>query len=161
MNQLSTIVSKINLLPDIARSRALSLFFGRTVKFVGTAGAKVQTLNNKRCVVMLRNRKPIQNHIGSVHAVANALIAETATGFVVGMNVPDSAIPVIKTIKLDYVKRSVGDMRAEAWLTDEQVEAIQTQEKGEVTVAVSITDAEDKEPVIAEMVWAWTPKRRS
>ncbi len=161
MNQLSTIVSKINLLPDIARSRALTLFFGRTVKFVGTAGAKVNTLNNKRCVVTLKNRKPIQNHIGSVHAVANALIAETATGFVVGMNVPDSAVPVIKSIKLDYVKRSVGDMRAEAWLTDEQVEAIRTQEKGEVSVAVSLTDAEDKEPVIAEMVWAWTPKRRS
>ena len=161
MNQLSTIVSKINLLPDIARSRALTLFFGRTVKFVGTAGAKVETLTNKRCVVTLKNRKPIQNHIGSVHAVANALIAETATGFVVGMNVPDSAVPVIKTIKLDYVKRSAGDMRAEAWLTDEQVEVIRTQEKGEVTVAVSITDAEDKEPVIAEMVWAWTPKRRN
>ncbi len=160
MNQLNKIVSKINLLPEVARSRVLTAFFGKTVKFVGTAGAKVEELSDNRCVVTLKNRKRIQNHIGSVHAVANALIAETATGFVVGMNVPDSAVPVIKTMKLDYVKRSAGDMKAEAQLTADQINAIQTQEKGEITVAVTITDAEGKEPVVAEMVWAWTPKRR-
>ncbi|OZG75117.1 DUF4442 domain-containing protein [Hahella sp. CCB-MM4] len=160
MNQLNKIVSKINLLPEVARSRALTLFFGKTVKFVGTAGAKVEELSDSRCVVTLKNRKRIQNHIGSVHAVANALIAETATGFIVGMNVPDSSVPVIKTMKLDYVKRTAGDMRAEACLTDEQINAIQTQEKGEVAVPVTITDAEGKEPVVAEMIWAWTPKRR-
>ncbi|WP_020405245.1 DUF4442 domain-containing protein [Hahella ganghwensis] len=160
MNQLNRIVSKINLLPRFARSRALTTFFGKTVKFVGTANATVEELSDQRCVVTLKNRKRVQNHIGSVHAVANALIAETATGFVVGMNIPDSSVPVIKTMKLDYVKRSTGDMRAEARLTEEQVEAIRTQEKGEITVAVSITDAENKEPVLAEMVWAWTPNRR-
>lgn len=160
MNQLRTIVTSINRLPGIVRSRALSLFFGRTVKFVGTAGLEVEELTRHRCVVRLPNRKRTQNHIGSVHAVANALIAETATGFVVGMNVPDSAVPVIKTMKLDYVKRSSGDMKAEAVLTDDQIELIETTEKGEVSVAVTLTDGEGKEPVIAEMIWAWTPKRR-
>lgn len=160
MNQLEKIVSKLNLLPERIRPSALSAFFGRTVKFAGTAGTRVEMLTPTRCIVTLKNRKAVQNHIGSVHAIANALIAESATGYLVGMNVPDAAVPVIKTIKLDYVKRSKGNMRAEAWLTDEQVQQIKTQEKGEVTVAVKLTDAEAKEPVLAEMVWAWTPKKR-
>ncbi|WP_431687774.1 DUF4442 domain-containing protein [Hahella sp. NBU794] len=160
MNKLMSIVRKINLLPEIARSRALSLFFGKTVKYAGTTGIVVEELTQRRCVITLKNRRAVRNHIGSVHAVANALIAESATGFLVGMNVQDHAVPVIKTMKLDYVKRAKGDMRAEAHLTEEQVHAIQTLEKGEVTVAVAITDSEDKEPVMAEMIWAWTPKRR-
>ena len=35
----------------------------------------------------------VQNHIKGVHACAMALLAESATGAVFGMNVPDSAIP--------------------------------------------------------------------
>ena len=160
MNRLEKIVSRINQLPKQVRPTALTAFFGRTVKFTGTSGVRVESLSRDRCIITLRNRKAVQNHIGSIHAIANALIAETATGYLVGMNVPDAAVPVIKTIKLDYVKRAKGDMRAEAWLTLEQIEQIAAQEKGEVTVAVKITDAANQEPVLAEMVWAWTPKKR-
>ena len=35
-----------------------------------------------------------------------ALMAETATGFVVGMAVPDDRIPVIKSMKVEYLKRT-------------------------------------------------------
>ena len=76
------------------------------------------------------------------------------------MNIPDSAVPVIKTIKADYVKRAKGDMKAVASLTTAQKTAMQTQEKGEEVVKVTVTDAEGKEPILMEMIWAWTPKRR-
>ena len=42
----------------------------------------------------------------------------------------------------------------------EQVEAIRTLEKGEVTVPVTITDSSGSEPIRAEMVWAWVPRER-
>jgi uncharacterized protein (TIGR00369 family) len=130
------------------------------VKFTGTAGCTVEELSERRCVVSLRNRKAVRNHIGSVHAVASVLIAESATGYLVGMNVPDSSVPVIKAIKVDYVKRAKGDMKAVAELTDEQIRMMQTEEKGETAVKVCITDGEGKEPLLAEMIWAWTPKNR-
>ncbi|MCP5163205.1 MAG: DUF4442 domain-containing protein [Hahellaceae bacterium] len=159
-NKLYSIVSKINLLPEFLRSRALSTFFGNVVKFAGTSNVVVEELTNQRAVISIKNKKAVQNHIGSVHAVANILIAESATGYLVGMNVPDSCVPVIKTIKADYVKRAKGDMRAVAVLTDAQVAQMRTEEKGETSVKVEITDAEGKEPVVMEMIWAWTPKRR-
>jgi len=159
-NKMNKIVSQVNALPDFLRVKALTTFFGKMVKFTGTAGIKIEELSNKRAVISLKNKKSVQNHIGSVHAVAGILIAESATGYLVGMNVPDTAVPVIKTIKADYVKRAKGNMKAEARLSDEQISMMQTQEKGETTVPVLVTDAEGKEPILMEMVWAWTPKRR-
>ena len=157
---MNGIVSKINSLPDFVRVKALSTFFGNFVKFTGTAGIKIEELTDKKSVITLKNKKSVQNHIGSVHAVASILIAESATGYLIGMNVPDSSVPVIKTIKADYVKRAKGDMKAVASLTDKQIEQIRTQEKGETVVKVTVTDAEGKEPILMEMIWAWTPKKR-
>ena len=41
----------------------------------------------------IAHRRKVQNHIGGVHATATALLAETATGMVVGMNLPDEKLP--------------------------------------------------------------------
>lgn len=142
------------------RVKALSTLFGTTVKFTGTTGIKVEELTNSHSIVTLKNKKSVQNHIGSVHAVASVLIAESATGYLIGMNISDECVPVIKTIKADYVKRAKGDMRAEASLTKEQIKDIQSSTKGETVVKVKVTDAENKEPILMEMVWAWTPKKR-
>ena len=89
-----------------------------------------------------------------------ALVAETASGMVVGMNVPDDKIPVIKTLKIDYHKRCTGDLTATATLTDAQIENILTTDKGDVDVNVTCVDSDSKEPIQAQMIWAWTPKRR-
>jgi len=159
-NRLAAIVGRINGFPAALRPAALTFFFRRAIRFTGTAGCDVLELSERRSVVVLRNRRRVQNHIGSVHAVATILIAESATGYLVGMNVPDTSVPVIKSIRADYVKRAAGDMRAVAELTEAQVHAMRTEEKGETAVKVTITDGAGNEPVVAELVWAWTPKRR-
>lgn len=159
-NKLNTIVSNVYKLPEFLRTKALSTLFGKTVKYTGTTGIKVEELTTNRSVVTLTNKKSVQNHIGSVHAVASILIAESATGYLIGMNISDDCVPVIKTIKADYVKRAKGNMRAEASLTDEQIKLITSSNKGETTVPVRVTDADGKEPILMEMVWAWTPKKR-
>jgi len=61
---------------------------------------------------------------------------------------------------LDYVKRATGDLTAVASLTPEQIQQIHQQEKGEVTIEVRITDQLNVEPVVAQFVWAWVPKKR-
>ncbi len=159
-NKMNKIVSQVNGLPEFLRVKALTAFFGKMVKFTGTAGIKIEELTERSAVVSVKNKKSVQNHIGSVHAVAGILIAESATGYLVGMNVPDTSVPVIKTIKADYVKRAKGNMKAVARLSDEQIAEMQNQEKGETIVPVLVTDGDGKEPILMEMVWAWTPKRR-
>ncbi len=159
-NRLHRIVSNINRLPGFARSRALTAFFGRMVPYTGTTGIRIEELTEERCVITLANRRRVQNHIGSVHAVASLLMAESATGFLIGLQVPDDRVPVIKTVRGDYVKRAKGDMQVTAELTGDQIRQIRETEKGETSVAVTLRDGEGKEPVLIEMLWAWTPKRR-
>lgn len=103
---------------------------------------------------------PVQNHIKGVHAAAMALAAESATGIVFAMSVPDTHVPVIKSMHVDYVRRARGSLRAEASLPSEAVERIRGEEKGHVTVPVRVTDEAGEEPVKCEMVWAWVPKVR-
>lgn len=159
-NRLARAVEKLARLPAPLRARARSFVLGRAVPFVGTAGLHVEEMTDRRVVVSLRNRRRVRNHIGTVHAAAIALLAETASGFVVGMNVPDDRVPVIKTLRVDFLKRVKGAMRAVAELTDAQREVILREEKGETQVTVTVTDGEGKAPVQCTMIWAWTPKRR-
>jgi len=159
-NRMTRTIDSIKRFAGPFQAQALTLALGRTVRFVGTAGLTVEELTPERAVVSVKNRKKVQNHIGSVHACAMALIAETATGFVVGMNVPDAAVPVIKTMKIDYVKRATGGLRAMATLTGDQRQAIVTEPRGDVLVECVVTDEAGVEPIQCEMTWAWTPKRR-
>ncbi len=160
-NRLSRTVEKLDKLPAPCRRAARSLAFGRAVPFVGTAGLSIDEMTAERLVVSTPNRRRVQNHINGVHAAAMALLAETATGLLVGLNVPDEAIPLIKSMRVDYKKRAQGSMTATATLTPEQIARIRSEPKGDVTVAVSVTDDSGNEPIQCEMVWAWIPKKRS
>ena len=159
-NPLRKFVLKVNQYPKWLSSRLLTWMFRFKVKLTGTVGIEVVETDLQRVVFRQKNRKKVQNHIGSVHAAGMALLAESATGFIVGTNLPSDKLPLIKTMKLDYVKRATGDMRAEAWLTNEQIQQLTSEEKGEVTVSVKVTDANGIEPVICEMIWAWIPKNK-
>ena len=159
-NQIQKLVNATQWLPANLRAKAISKIFGSVVPLVGTAGLIYEELTPERVVVSIRNRRKVQNHIKGVHAAGMALLAETATGFCVGMNVPDDKLPLIKTLKVSYLKRAQGDMKAVAQLRPEQIQQILTQDKGEVTVPVSITDESGQEPIQCEMVWAWVPKKR-
>lgn len=159
-NNMNRVVSKFAFLPPALRSTVISKIFGRVVPLVGTAGLRYEELTPERVVVSLRNRRPVQNHIKGIHAAGMALLAETATGFAVGMNLPDDKLPLIKSLKVDYLKRTQGDMRAVATLTKEQIELIRTTPKGEVLVPVLVTDESGEEPIRCEMLWAWVSKKK-
>jgi acyl-coenzyme A thioesterase PaaI-like protein len=159
-NRLSRSLALLERLPAPLRTRARSLALGTVVPMVGTAGLAVEHLDAGRAVISVANRRRVRNHIGGVHAAAMALLAETATGFVVGMNVPDDRVPVIKTLRVEFRRRARGALRAEATLSEEQRRLILETEKGETRVPVRVTDADGNEPIECEMTWAWTPRRR-
>jgi len=160
LEMLQKIVKTINKTPQPLRKRALSLALGQVVPYVGTSGLVIEEMNAERVIVVARNQRAIRNHIGQVHAAAMALAAETASGFVVAMNMPRAALPLITTLKVDYRKRTRGDIRAVAVLSPEQREAIRSTERGSVDVTIRATDASGEEPIECQAVWAWIPRTR-
>ena len=157
-NRLSKLVKATSKLPKGIRSTLWSKAFGRVVPMVGSANIRYLEVSHAKVVVKIENHRAMQNHIGQVHACAMALIAETATGFVTGMNVPDSCIVLIKSLKIDFKRPTQGAMTATATLTDDQQKLMQSTEKGETLVAVKVTDESGEEPIQCEMLWAWVSK---
>ena len=157
-NRLSKLVKATSKFPKGMRSTLWSKAFGRVVPMVGSAKIRYLEVTPSKVVVKIENHKAMQNHIGQVHACAMALIAETATGFVTGMNVPDSSIVLIKSLHVDFKRPSKGAMTAVATLTNEQQKLMQETEKGETLVNVIVTDESGEEPIQCEMLWAWIAK---
>lgn len=157
--RLARAIARVERLPAPLRTWARSFAVGRVIPFVGTAGLRIERLDHERCVILLPNRRKVQNHIGGVHATATALLAETATGMVVGMHLPDARLPLLKSMGVRYLKRAEGAVRAEAWLPPADAARMLSDEKGDVVVPVTVTDAADTVTVECEMCWAWVTKQ--
>lgn len=159
-NRMMKVVNATTKLPDNVRTFVLSKAFGNIVPMVGTAKIRYEHVAQDKVVVSIKNQRPMQNHIKGLHAAAMALLAETATGFVVGLNVPDNRIMLIKSLHVDYKRIAKGNMSATATLSDEQIRYIADNEKGELIVPISVVDESGESPIQCTMNWAWIPKKK-
>ncbi len=159
-NKLQRAINQTKGFPSFMRPWMVDKAIGRTVKLVGTCKVHFEEMTSERLVVTLKNRKRVQNHLGQIHAAAMILLAETATGLLVGMNIPDDRIPLIKDLNTRFLRRTEGDMKAVATLSHEQIDLIHDTEKGETLVSVSVTDATGEEVIACEALWAWIPKKK-
>ncbi|HCT74541.1 MULTISPECIES: DUF4442 domain-containing protein [Psychrobacter] len=161
-NQFTKLLSVTKYLPASARSGILSKAFGKVVPYVGTTGVYYETVEPNQVVVSLNNTKAVQNHIGSIHAVAITLLAETATGFILGLNLPSDRVLLIKSYAVNFYRPiKKGQIAAVASLSDEQRLDILNTPKGEMVIPCVIHDREsdsDRDPIVVEMTWAWIPK---
>ena len=160
VNRLGRMVRMCRKLPRAWQAPAITQLFNGAVRFAGTAGIRIVAAEYHRAEMHLANRRKVRNHIGGVHAAATALLGESVTGLVFGLNVPDDRLPLLKSMDVNYLRRANGGLRAVAELTDEQITRIRTEERGEIEVAVRITDEAGEEPVAARYLWAWVPKKR-
>ena len=160
MNRLQRTLAKLDGLPAPLRAAARNFALRRAVPFTGTAALDFVALTPERSEIRVANRRRVQNHIAGVHAAAMALVAETATGMVVGMNVRDDCLPLCKSLHVDFRKRATGGLVARAQLTEAQRATMARETKGEVRVAVTVTDEAGLEPIECEFVWAWVPKEK-
>ncbi|MDQ7050504.1 MAG: DUF4442 domain-containing protein [Enterobacterales bacterium] len=158
-NQLSQIVKKLDRKPAWLRYRILSYVLGKTIHFVGTAGVKCLYLSHQKAIFKLPAKRRVKNHIGTIHAAASALVAETASGLALAMHLPDTKMPLLKSMQIQYIKRSTGWLTAEASLTQQQIESLHRDPKGSFIVTCEVLDEISETPILCQMEWAWTEKR--
>ena len=156
-NRLVRSLKQLDAVPAFARGWARNLVLRRAVPFTGTAGLDFALMTPQCVEIAIANERRVQNHIKGVHAAAMTLLVETATGMVVGMNVRDDCLPLVKELKVVFKKRAQGALRAVATLSDEQRALMQQADKGEVTVAVKVNYESGAEPIECEFIWAWIP----
>ena len=158
-NRLNRAIAKINKAPKPLQHWLRNKSIGKAVPMIGTAGIKFEKMTCEEVILNLPNRKKVQNHIQQIHAAASVLLAESASGMIVGMNIPDDKLPLMKSLSSKFIKRSQGAQRAVATLTTQQIEYVRSTEKGDVNVSVQLLDSTGKEVVVTEMIWAWLSKK--
>ncbi|MGN6521281.1 MAG: hotdog fold domain-containing protein [Dokdonella sp.] len=111
-------------------SQALSLFrrhgrsaFGRWLvsraicwraPYFASIAPTIHVLEPGRCVVRIRDRRRVHNHIGTVHAIALCNMAELAGGLATDATIPDSMRWIPKGMTVRYLKKAKGAMTATA-----------------------------------------------
>lgn len=88
-----------------------------------------------------------------------ALLAESAPGFLVAMNLPEHKLLLLSSLKVDYCQRVVGRLTALVSLTAEQVAGMAQHDKGEAWVALTVTEQTGSAPIECAMRWAWISKK--
>jgi acyl-coenzyme A thioesterase PaaI-like protein len=112
-------------------------------------------LRPERCVVRMRKRRAVLNHIGSVHAIAMCNMAELAAGTLTEVTIPPTHRWIPKGMTVQYLKRATTRLTAIA--TPASVPDWSTATDYPVTVVVQDRNAE---PVFqAVITMRVSPKR--
>lgn len=93
--------------------RLFGWILGRTVPYSGSVRPRFHVVEPGHAVVSIRERRPLRNHFGSVHAIALANIGELASGLAMTLALPADARGIPVRIEIDYVKKARGRITAE------------------------------------------------
>jgi len=160
-NPFADIAARFANHPPRLRRPLVTEAVGRVIPFVDTAGCSVETYTPTRVAVRLGNRTAVQNHLGGLHAAALALLAETASGLVVALNVPPASAPLLRTMDVSFERFARHAVQADATLSDEEADRIQSRPIGRIDVEVTLTAPEDDEQLVSSTLeWAWLPEER-
>ena len=160
-NPFRRIAARYADVPSPLRRPLVTRAVGEVIPFVRTAGCFLEAYTPGEVTVRLDNREDVQNHLGGLHAAALALLAETATGLVVALNVPDGSSPLLRTMDLSFDRFAQDVAQATATLTTEEQDTIRGRPIGQlgVDVRLAVPDAED--PLVeGQLKWAWLPEDR-
>ena len=89
-----------------------SRLLGLTVPYTGTLGARIQTLQPGRCIILLPDKRKVRNHLHSIHAIALCNLGEMVTGLALMNSLPDKTRGILTGLSINYLKKARGLLTA-------------------------------------------------
>lgn len=126
-----------------------SYLVGRLAPYTGTISARVESLSPGHGLVSLKDRKPIRNHLNSIHAIALVNLGELTTGLALMNSLPEGMRGILVHIEMSYHKKARGTLVAECFCNVPAQASIEYEEK----VTADIRDREGD--VVATAVATW------
>ncbi|WNH52130.1 hotdog fold domain-containing protein [Stenotrophomonas oahuensis] len=108
------------------------------------------------CVVPVRKRRAVLNHIGTVHAIAMCNAAELAGGVMTEVSIPASVRWIPRGMTVEYLKKATTSVTATARPMNPSFDWAVA---GEYLVEVSVTDA-GGEAVFKAVISMWVSPRK-
>lgn len=86
----------------------------RRAPYFASIAPRIELLEPGRCIVQIRDRRAVRNHIGTVHAIALCNMAELAGGLATDATIPDAMRWIPKGMSVRYLAKARGTMTATA-----------------------------------------------
>jgi acyl-coenzyme A thioesterase PaaI-like protein len=135
--------------------RVFSIAYAAKAPYFLSIRPRVVEMRPGYAELTLKKRWRVQNHIGTVHAIALCNLAEATMGLVAEATVPPDARWIPKAMSVRYLAKAETDMRATS-----QIDPIgEVTEPRDVEVPVSVTDTDGNEVFDAVITIRVSPKR--
>jgi acyl-coenzyme A thioesterase PaaI-like protein len=132
-------------------------FFSKAVcwkaPYFGSIQPLFEVMEPGRAVVSMRKRRAVQNHIGTVHAIAMCNLAEIAGGTMMEASLPKTMRWLPKGMTVRYLKKATTSIRCEAISSE-----IGHSEARDIIVRATIRDAHDVVVCEADITMYVSPK---
>ncbi len=151
--------SVLALYRRITRLPAGRWLFARAVcwraPYFASIAPRVDDLVPGRCEATIRHRRKVTNHLGTVHAIALCNLAELTAGLVTDATIPASMRWIPKGMRVEYLKKAVGTMRAVA---TPDIPAIEAGQGYDLPVTVVVSDPQGDAVFRAHVAMWVSPK---
>lgn len=87
------------------------------IPYTGSVSPRVEVLEPGHAVVSIRQRRRLEQHLGSIHAIALANVAEFASGAAMTTALPPGYRGIVTRFQIDYFRKARGVVTAEARTT--------------------------------------------
>jgi uncharacterized protein (TIGR00369 family) len=97
--------------------------------------------------VCIKNRKEIQNHLGSIHAAAMCNVAELAGGMLTEISLPEGKRWIPSAMNVQYLAKAKTDLKAIA-----EGSGIDWTTAGRLTIPVDLFDTDGNKVFAAQII---------
>jgi acyl-coenzyme A thioesterase PaaI-like protein len=120
---------------------------GFVAPFFGKIHPHVIELKPSLCVVKMRDRRGVRNHIGTVNAGAMCTLAELTAGMAVDATIPKHLRWIPKKMTVAYLAKGKGTLEAVCSFDERLLQ------EGDVILPVSIKNTANREVCAAEITF--------
>ena len=122
------------------------------VPYSGSTGARIEELSPGRVRVSLEQRRAVENHLDSIHAVALTNVGELASGLALITALPEGMRSIVIELSTRYLKKARGKLTAQC-----QAPAVEAGEEAELEVEAPIRDGEGDVVAVVTARWKVGP----
>ncbi|MEN8204850.1 MAG: DUF4442 domain-containing protein [Pseudomonadota bacterium] len=139
-----------------AGKRLFSRLLGKYVPYTGHLGATIEVLEPGHCIVTLKERRKLRNHLRSVHAMALANLGEMATGLALMNGLPEKMRGILTRFDIEYLKKARGLLTAEC-----HCEIPSSNQECELDISCEIRDTAGDMVCVVTAHWLIGPEKGS